>query len=346
MSDYIVFIGRFQPYHLGHQAVLRQAISLAKKKVIVLIGSAYASRSIKNPFTLSERTAMILQDLSIAEMSKVTFKGLDDFKYNDLKWIEEVQSKVAAAIRLDGWTDYPPTVSMIGLDKDRSTQYLNWFPAWEQIQAQPFGQGSSFDATSIRRCLFSGMSMDFVRGVLPTSTFEAIEQLKTTEPWKNLVDEFEFVNTYKKSWAAAPYAPTFVTVDAVVFVAGHVLMIKRGANPGKGLWALPGGFLNQEELIVDAMIRELREETRLKVPTGVLRGSIFAEKVFDHPDRSLRGRTITHAFGINLKDEKEFPKVKGDDDAAEAAWLPTATLDRTKIFEDHLDIIQSFKGKL
>jgi bifunctional NMN adenylyltransferase/nudix hydrolase len=146
---------------------------------------------------------------------------------------------------------------------------------------------------------------------------------------------------YKKQFAGLAYAPIFVTSDAVVIQSGHVLMIKRRSEPGKGLWALPGGFVNanQDRSVKSAMLRELREETGIKVPRPVLDGSIQDNKVFDGIDRSARGRTITHAFKIVLPDGP-LPKVKGLDDAEKAQWIPIAEVSSEFCFEDHYEIIQ------
>jgi len=131
----------------------------------------------------------------------------------------------------------------------------------------------------------------------------------------------------------------------VVIQSGHVLMIKRRSEPGKGLWALPGGFVNAntDKSVEDAAIRELREETGIKVPAPVLRGSIVRSRVFDAVDRSARGRTITHAFHIQLPDG-ELPKVKGSDDAEKARWVPIAEVRSDQCFEDHYEILQHFVG--
>ena len=122
-------------------------------------------------------------------------------------------------------------------------------------------------------------------------------------------------------------------------------MVKRRAEPGKGLWALPGGFLdvNNDKSMVSCAIRELKEETGIKVPVPVLIGSIKENKVFDAINRSARGRTITHAFYIQLPDG-ELPKVKGQDDAEKASWIHIAHLDSSEVFEDHYEIIQTFVG--
>jgi bifunctional NMN adenylyltransferase/nudix hydrolase len=160
-------------------------------------------------------------------------------------------------------------------------------------------------------------------------------------PWDILLQEYHMVKKYKESWKAAPFPPTFMTVDAVVVQSGHILLVKRGDMPGKGLWALPGGFLNQEETMLDGAIRELKEETKIKVPVPVLKGSIKGSKTFDAPNRSARGRTITQAFHFDLG-VGELPKVKGSDDAEKAFWVPFNQVKQEKMFEDHFHIIDNF----
>jgi bifunctional NMN adenylyltransferase/nudix hydrolase len=137
-----------------------------------------------------------------------------------------------------------------------------------------------------------------------------------------------------------------VTVDAIVVQSGHVLLVKRGAMPGKGLWAMPGGFINHDERINDAVIRELREETGIKIPDKVLKGCIVEKDVFDDPNRSSRGRTITHAFLIHLSPDISLPKVKGGDDAAKAKWVPISNLKQEDFFEDHYHVLQNMIGRI
>ena len=153
------------------------------------------------------------------------------------------------------------------------------------------------------------------------------------------------ISNFLEYYKALPYKPIFTTVDACVVQSGHVLLVKRRAAPGKGLWALPGGFLNADEYVDDAVLRELREETGIKVPEPVLRGSVVCWDKFDHPHRSARGRTITFAYLIHLADGK-LPKVKGADDAEKAKWVPIADVRRDMIFEDHYHIINSLMGRM
>jgi bifunctional NMN adenylyltransferase/nudix hydrolase len=109
--------------------------------------------------------------------------------------------------------------------------------------------------------------------------------------------------------------------------------------------ALPGGFINVRERVVDGILRELREETKLKIPEKVLRGSIQKVELFDAVDRSLRGRTITHAALIELPAGK-LPPVKGSDDAKKAVWVPLSSIREEDMFEDHYHIIDGLVGGL
>lgn len=346
--DYLVYIGRFQPFHNGHKSVIERALQVATKGVIVLIGSSFGAPNSKNPFMMFERAEMIKSEFL---QSNVIVDFLHDYKYNNLQWITEVQTLVKKNIfasqgMTSTWADKPPTVKLIGLNKDESTKYLEWFPQWgDPIQADAFGDGR-FDATTIREMLFDGRSTDFMTGVVPQGSMTVINNFKRSARFDDLREEFNYVREYKRRWSVAPFAPTFVTVDAVVIQDGYILLVKRGVNPGRGLWALPGGFLEQTETIEDGMIRELDEETKIKLQEIVIRRAIAGYRVFDAPDRSLRGRTITHAFLVKLASVGAFPKVKGHDDATEAKWIALTDLTEDTMFEDHWHIINYFKNRL
>lgn len=150
---------------------------------------------------------------------------------------------------------------------------------------------------------------------------------------------------YKEAWSAAPYPPVFVTVDAVVRCADKVLLIKRGQPPGVGLHAVPGGFIEQRETAYQSAIRELREETQLDLPQATLKGALRGSAVFDHPDRSQRGRTITHAFYFDLGNGP-LPKVKADDDAQSADWVDIAVIPKMEdlFHDDHFRMLDHFLG--
>jgi bifunctional NMN adenylyltransferase/nudix hydrolase len=137
----------------------------------------------------------------------------------------------------------------------------------------------------------------------------------------------------------------FVTVDAVVRCVDRVLLIRRGRAPGVGLHAVPGGFIEQRETAYQSALRELAEETHLELLADTMQRTLRATAVFDHPDRSLRGRTITHAHYFDLGD-RELPEVRADDDAQSVAWVPIVDIPamEDRFHDDHFHMLDHFLG--
>ena len=331
----LVLIGRFQPFHNAHLEIIKRATALTDNLVIVT-GSANQPRTYKNPFTSAERERMIKAATGGLTMH-IHVESNPDTIYNDQAWAVRVQS-IVSRYRIVG-----TKTAVIGHKKDESSFYLDMFPQWEYVDVEEI---EPLSAVNIRDLYFKrDVNMKFIKGVVPQSTYDFLDAFRTTAEYEQIIREREFVETYKKQYASLPYPPIFSTADSVVIQSGHVLLIKRRAEPGKGLWALPGGYVNAntDKSVEDAAIRELREETMIKVPAPVLRGNIVRSKVFDAIDRSPRGRIITHAFLIMLPDG-DLPKVKGSDDAEKARWVPIAEVNSEECFEDHYEIIQHFLG--
>ena len=131
------------------------------------------------------------------------------------------------------------------------------------------------------------------------------------------------------------YPRPAVTADCVVITRDDepkVLLIQRGNEPFKGQWAFPGGFMNMDETTEQCAIRELEEETGLKVT------EIKQIGAYSKVDRDPRGRTITVAY-LALIDKIEA--VRGLDDAAKAQWFPISAL--PKLAFDHEEIMRDAK---
>ena len=94
LHDVAVYVGRFQPFHAGHLALLQQALALAGRCVVV-IGSAHQARTPKNPFTWRERAEMIRLALPEAERERVDFVPVRDY-YDEARWVRAVRAQVGA----------------------------------------------------------------------------------------------------------------------------------------------------------------------------------------------------------------------------------------------------------
>lgn len=128
--------------------------------------------------------------------------------------------------------------------------------------------------------------------------------------------------------------PVRVTVDTVAFSVQQgvleVLLVKRKYEPFKSFWALPGGFLDDDDRTLDeAAARELLEETNV--------GNVYLEQLYSFGDkgRDPRGRTVTIAYLALLRQE-EF-ELKASSDASGVAWWPVNEL--PPLAFDHKEVV-------
>lgn len=370
-----VYMGRFSPFHNGHAEVLLRALKLSRK-VLVIIGSAKQPRRVKNPWSADERGGIIAAWYSYVsihekDLGELVIETVRDWPYNNDKWQIAVQ-EIIAGHKVPG---DPPYIT--GADRDRSTFYLKKFPAPNyKLDLTDENQRVSMflSATAVRDIYFgkfyNGHPIDdkqvdvLLRSFLPPTTLHYMLDWMQTPQYDNLVNEYETIRKRKAGKGRLDGYPVIEqTVDAIVIQSGHILMVRRADYPGKGLWALPGGHINPSEWLLDACIRELKEETKLKVPEPVLYGSLEFDMRFEHPDRSELGRVITQAFCFKLPDhigktgQVVLPEVYGDvddigdgekNDTDKAIWVPMekAIEMSGELFDDHHAIIETCIDRL
>lgn len=135
------------------------------------------------------------------------------------------------------------------------------------------------------------------------------------------------------------YPRPAVTVDMIIIsnsIPVKILLIKRLRDPFAGFWALPGGFVDEQEDLMDAALRELEEETQI---TGV---SLTQFKTYGTPHRDPRGHVVSVVFFGKVDENIHFCAA---DDAAEAQWFSINQLPWLAF--DHGQIIDEFvKAKL
>lgn len=310
-----IFIGRFQPAHHGHIHAIGIAASQVDK-LYILIGSANACRSIRNPWTYKERVDRLRAKLHTERIKNVEFVPLNDYPYNDTQWIADIRA-TAEHFEMD-------TPTLFGHMKE-GNNYLGWFPDWKFRNIESV---YNMHATGIRERMFD---------------------LKDPDMPQTVHDDFAYYKKEKVTFGNYPFPETlnFNCADAVIECQGHVLLIKRKFAPGAGAWALPGGFKNRDETFLDCAVRELQEETNVRVPEKVLRGSIVKTQLFDSPARSfgIPRNTLAVYFRINPNPDGSLPRANGADDASECQWFPlTKVLNTLELYDDHAAIISTVTG--
>lgn len=340
MYDTAILIGRFEPVHNGHLALLRRALDSARQTIVVM-GSAWQVRSPKNPFTWQERADMLRQALPEADRARLHVLPVRDY-YNEARWVQAVRASVAQQVPADA------RIGLVGHFKDATSSYLSAFPGWTLI---PMERQGSIDATTIRDAYFGATPATATAALapladqIPASTLATLVAFAQKTEYTTLQEEWRVLRAHRQAWAGSPYPPVWVTVDAVLRCQDQVLLIRRAHAPGKGQLAAPGGFIEQRETLWQSCLRELAEETHCAVSAAQLHSALQSVAVFDHPDRSQRGRTITHAHYFDLGDVP-LPAVQADDDALQAQWVPIAQLAalEDQFFEDHFHMLDHFLG--
>lgn len=324
--------GRFLLPTAAHLALVRAALERAPRCVVAL-RRAHQAPTPANPFSWAERERMLLAGLRDDERERVQVRPVRE-QYDGQRLVRDLAALTQEAHAV-AWTvgGEPPVHEddlpagwrverVAGTDPDVAAC------AWlEQLYAAdaPMRGLAALEANLPRE------AAAFLREWIATGTFSTVR-----DDWRQIQEE-------RRIWSAVPYPVVLVTVDALVHAGGHVLLVRRGRSPGKGLWAIPGGFLETREGVQEAAVRELVEETGIPLTLRQARDRLRGVKVFDHPERSQRGRVITHTCFFDLGDAPP-PRVQGGDDAAEAHWIPLARLPsmEAQLHDDHFHMMASF----
>jgi bifunctional NMN adenylyltransferase/nudix hydrolase len=240
-------------------------------------------------------------------------------------------------------------IAVLGYVKDESSYYLKNFADWEIELIPATGIGVALSATKIRE-LWYEYSIEYAENVLHPYTYNYMHGGIAQHKFLDLREDYLHVVEYDKETQVGPFPVQFLTTDAVVLHGDEVLLVKRGGAPGRGQWALPGGFVDNYETFYDASVRELIEETQIDVPEKVIRGSKKDEKMFDFPKRSSRGRTVSMAYLFVLDPTRPRPRVRAskDNETVQAWWFSLSEVEgmHDQMYEDHPDIIDYLTARI
>ena len=184
--DYLVFIGRFQPFHIAHREVIDIALAQAEQ-VILVLGSAQDERSIKNPFSIAERQQMILTSFDEVTRQRIQFVPIIDL-YNDEKWVKAVKDGVNDFIvqRHQNENEIERKTGLIGHFKDDSSYYLALFPEWQLVELENLK--NQLSATPLRAKYYQG---EIDQDHLSVEVQEFLIEFQNSEWYPLLQDAFQ-----------------------------------------------------------------------------------------------------------------------------------------------------------
>ena len=186
-----VFIGRFQPFHLGHQFVVQEALKKIDSLVLV-IGSSNLEASLKNPFTFAERKDLIQKNLEFflpsSDLSRIHLIGVPDFPQNNEKWMNAVQQGVQTFSPSHG------KISVIGHDKDESTYYLNLFKDFKNFDVMLLNNYKDISGSKIREAYFPkdpvawAQGLEEIRHHISPVTEKFLRNFQKTPEWGKILN--------------------------------------------------------------------------------------------------------------------------------------------------------------
>jgi bifunctional NMN adenylyltransferase/nudix hydrolase len=330
-----VFIGRFQPVHAGHLKIIRLALKQSKILIIV-VGSHKRSPSIRQPWSSSQRIQMIKMCLKKEELKRIYFLPIRDRLYSEFVWnqniIQEVHNLIQKKLFTNKLNNSQFEIALIGHNKDSTSYYLKNFPHWNFIET---GNFSNINSTDFRKNYFTKQKPSYK--YIPLKIREKLEKFRNTKIYSILKQEFNFVERAKEKSKNS----MFFIANSLILCGNYILLIQRKNFPGKNLYALPGGHVENGEKPLNAGIRELYEETNIQIEEKILLKNFKSEHNYNHPERNPVGESCAYVFFYSLP-FLQCPNVTAGDDALKAEWILIDELSSLEnyFFADHYQIIQ------
>lgn len=328
-------INRFSFLTNEHKLLMSQAAE-SNDVLIIAIGSSENASSMTCPFTYEMRKEQVEHIMQSDELHTYSYRivPIEDHPYDGIRWVTNAHSILFDTLNELSLSSYEVNVYTF----NNPSSYDKMFPR------------PTFNVRHVKSVLSDESILEnfFIgdRSIFPDEVKRYYSDYSESEHYNDMFTEYMAIRHMKKSWESAPYPPTFVTTDAVVYTKGHVLVVNRNSDVGKNLYCLPGGFLPQSRTISSGIVSNLKKDTGIKVSANILASNVAFTHTFDDPMRSPRGRIITTA-GLIVLDRvtsidglPSVRNVKGN--KTHAQWMSLYDIERCKtaFFEDHYHIIK------
>ena len=362
-----VYIGRFQPFHKGHKAIVDLTVKMMKPgdTFTIIIGSADQQETERNPLSASQRKEMLSIEL---KGYPITILTINDSPYNYDLWIEHLCAKMLGLKSathedfLEKQEDFIKgfsNICIVGMENveeyiDRITKYYTYAPTehfnlginshiFSELDTQTSVHGSSIRALACSED--RGHLENFYSAIKDLVDEKVLAYLKTVN--------FPLIvyNAYIKgiNYAASTgckYNSCFMTVDNIVFdkFLDQVLLIKRKDN---GKLAIPGGFAEPYMNMKDNALRELEEETSITakmLKDAFVKIDELEPTLIDAPYRDPRSShkcnfvSAVYVWQSKVDALKNFiPYIKAGDDAVDTVWLSKEECEDLPAWHFHAD---------
>lgn len=209
----ICFLGRFQPWHNGHQQILDCALSRASH-VLILCGSSNVAPNTRNPWSFIQRSNLIQQCIARKDLKRIVILPVNDMLYNDKKWCGHISQKIQDAKKMLNLPDKYPT-NWIGYYKDSSCYYLDILTGSRYIDVPYF---ENINACDLRLALQNG-NLAAVEHKVPAKVYSWLKKQVLIKPMPEakLMQYFAFVHDsyiMVKKVANICHLPGFEVLDS------------------------------------------------------------------------------------------------------------------------------------
>lgn len=324
-----VIIGRFQPMHNGHKALIKKSMETCEK-TLVLVGSPNKPTSYKNPLTIEERLS-IVTDVSSEFAGDILIKELPDHPQDGV-WMADIISRI-----VDVTDDCPPhEVIIYTAEKDKDFYESHFIYPVVPLASE------DLSATDVRELYYdTNVPLVLLKDMIPQETMILLAAIEDTDRYTDLRKEYY---SCKAGLATATLAHAFnnpiePVCHAAVIHKNKLLLVKRKSLRGNGQWAIPGGFLEKGESTKDGALRELFEETGVSLE-GRNAAQIACTVEENLDDLSVRTLGINYLFVV--AEEESIDVFLDDNECSDYKWVPMGDILEEKeiLFYNHNVVFQ------
>lgn len=354
-----VYIGRFQPFHKGHKAIVDLTVKMMKPEdtFTVIIGSSDQQETERNPLSYIQRIEMLKRELK--EYPFIQIEHINDSPYNYDYWVRTLCTMFIGQAIFYMNSNSLKDVCIVGMENvEEYVEHINsFFRGDTGIQYHKFTEedtGVSVHGSAIRQLVKketeSGdfeLSPTFYDDIKDMVSDKVLDYLKWVDFQNIIWKAYDYSAKYAKT-TGCKYNSCFVTVDNIVYdrVSDRVLLIKRGDN---GKYAIPGGFAEPYMSARENALRELQEETNIskqdliEAHVDMDVSGVIIDAPYRDPRSSSKCNFVSIVYVWSQRDFSSYhfgelmKKAVAGDDAVNLVWLSRQDIEDTPAWFLHAD---------